>query len=44
MYTANPEGAFDAMSLGADAVVGKDTLPPRLFEQVLELLERRAYS
>ena len=44
MYTANPEGALDAVTLGADAVVGKDTLPPRLFDQVLELLEQRAYS
>ena len=44
MYTANPESALDAVTLGADAVVGKDTLPPRLFDQVLELLEQRAYS
>ena len=44
MYTANPEGVLDAMALGADAVVGKDTGPIRLFGQVVELLEQRAYS
>ena len=41
MYTANPEGSQDAMTSGADAVVGKDTVPTRLVEQVVELLERR---
>ena len=44
MYTANPEGSHEAVALGADAVVGKDTVPTRLFEQVVELLEQRAYS
>ena len=43
MYTANPEGARDAVALGANAVVGKDTGPIRLFGQVVELLEK-AYS
>jgi len=42
MYTANPEGSQDAVALGADAVVGKDTIPTRLLEQVVKLLERRA--
>ncbi len=44
MYTANPEGALDAVTLGAVEVIGKDTLPARLFEHVLDLLEQRAYS
>ena len=44
MYTENPDGAFDAVGLGADAVVGKDTGALRLFGQVLELLEQRTYS
>lgn len=41
MYTANPEGSLDALALGADAVVGKDTDPTRLFDQVVELLGQR---
>ena len=44
MYTAKPEGALDAVALGADAVIGKDTGPIRLFGQVVELLEQRMYS
>ena len=42
MYTANPEGSQDALALGADAVVGKDTVPTRLLEHVVELLEQKA--
>ena len=44
MYTANPEGAVDAVTLGADAVVGKDTSPRGLFGRVVEILEQGAYS
>lgn len=41
MYTADPEGSFCAEECGADAVVGKDTLPTRLLGEVVELLEQR---
>jgi CheY-like chemotaxis protein len=40
MYTGNPEGSLDALARGADAVVSKDTLPARLFDHVVALLER----
>jgi CheY-like chemotaxis protein len=41
MYTAAPDRCDGAMALGADAVVGKDTAPTRLFEHLVELLRRR---
>ena len=44
MYTAAPDGCHQAGALGADAVVGKDGAPTRLFDQVVELLEQRRCS
>ena len=44
MYTATPEAARHAVRLGADAVIGKTTLPSRLLETVLDLLDQRTHS
>lgn len=41
MYTGTPEVSLAALALGADAVVGKDAVPARLFDQVVTLLERK---
>lgn len=42
MYTAAPDSARHAIALGADAVVSKEYGPTRLFDQVVELLQRRS--